>query len=446
MAPPLDLLIRGGLIVDGSGGKPFVGDVAVCGGRIAAVGTPAAGALAVRAQVEIDATDRLVTPGFVDIHTHYDGQAIWSERLSPSSSHGVTTAVMGNCGVGFAPCRAQHRQLLIRVMEGVEDIPEVVMAKGLPWDWETFPQYLEALETRRRDIDVAAYLPHSPLRIYVMGERGANREAAMPADLERMRALTREAMEAGALGVASSRLFIHRTKAGAQIPSFDAAQSELHAMAAGMADAKRGLLQLVLDAPFRPWDSEVAQLIEVVEASGRPATFTLATGNTGPRSWDAATALIAAANARGASISAQVLPRPIGLLMSHELSVHPFCLCPSYQSIAGLPSGRKFAELQKPGVRARLLAEQPGTGHPLAMIARDWAWIFPLAELRSAARHEHRRTGGSGAAKTRGVRLRLPARRFGQGNSVQHARQLLRGPPGCRPRTPRPPRDGARLG
>lgn len=259
-----ELVIRSGTIADGSGGDLIDGDIAIEDGRIAAIGS-----FAGSGAEEIDAKGRIVTPGFVDIHTHYDGQAIWSKRLSPSSSHGVTTVVLGNCGVGFAPCRPEDRDLLIKVMEGVEDIPGVVMAEGLDWRWETFPQYLDALEAGRRDIDVAAYLPHSPLRVYAMGKRGALREPANEDDLARMRALSSEAMRAGALGFATSRLNIHRTADGDQIPSFDAGLAELKAICAGMTDAGTGTLQIVLDA-FRSWDSEFDVMVEAVKACGRP--------------------------------------------------------------------------------------------------------------------------------------------------------------------------------
>lgn len=375
MSSSFDLIVRAGTIVDGRGGESFVGDVAIRGDKIVAVGKFDGTALE-----EIDAAGLTVTPGFVDIHTHYDGQAIWSERLSPSSSHGVTTVVTGNCGVGFAPCRAADHELLIRVMEGVEDIPGVVMAEGLPWDWETFPQYLDALEARPRDIDVGALLPHSALRVYVMGERGAARERATADDLQRMRTLAREAIDAGALGFASSRTFFHRTKSGEQIPSYDAADQEVRAIAGALKDAGKGVVQMVLDVPHASWATEMQHLLGVVESSGRPASFTLGTPNDGAADWLIAMDRIAAANARGAVIKAQVLPRPIGLIAGFDLSTHPFCLCPSYEAIAHLPLAARLARLRDPAFRATLVKESPIEGHPLAMLARNWDWMFPFAE------------------------------------------------------------------
>ncbi|WP_226016541.1 amidohydrolase family protein [Novosphingobium sp. FKTRR1] len=371
-----DFLIRGGRIVDGTGDEPFIGDVAVIADRIAYVGPAFAG----EASELIDATGLIVTPGFVDIHTHYDGQAIWSETLSPSSSHGVTTAILGNCGVGFAPCRPDDHDALIRVMEGVEDIPGVVMAQGLPWDWETFPDYLNALERRRRDIDVAALLPHSPLRVHVMGERGVAREAASADDLARMKAIAREAIDAGAIGFATSRLLIHRTKAGDQIPSYAADAAELKAIAEAMTEAGTGILQMVLDAPFASWQDEVAHLVAVAESCGRPATFTLATSNHGAATWEQALAVVDAANARGLHIAPQILPRPIGLISGWELSTHAFCLCPDYLAIADLPLSARLERLRDPAVRASLIAQRPEAGHPLAMMTRNWDWMFPFAD------------------------------------------------------------------
>ena len=368
-----DLVIRGGTVIDGSGGEPFVGDVAISDGMIAAIG-----AFTGSGTEEIDAAGRIVTPGFVDPHTHYDGQAVWSERLSPSSSHGVTSVVIGNCGVGFAPCRAADRAILIDVMEGVEDIPGVVMADGLPWNWETFPEFLDALDAGRRDIDLAAFLPHSPLRVYAMGSRGANREPANDDDLATMRGLAREAIEAGAIGFATSRLLIHKTASGEAIPSFEADTAELKAITAGMADAGSGLLQVVPNL-FRGLGPEYELVADVAESCGRPVTVTLGTSNEGSRNWIGALAVMDAAAERGVRITSQVLPRPIGMVEGLELSIHPFVLCPSYRQVSKLPLAEKLAALRNPGLRARLIAEEPDPGHPLAQLGRNWDWLFPFA-------------------------------------------------------------------
>jgi len=370
-----DLVVRNGTVVDGLGGEPYRGDVAVSGGVIVAVGT-----VDTPGTREIDATGLLVTPGFVDLHTHYDGQAIWSDRMSPSSSHGVTTALMGNCGVGFAPCRAEDHEVLVDVMAGVEDIPGVVMTDGLPWDWETFPQYLDALDSRHRDIDIAAYLPHSPLRVYVMGKRGADCEPATTEDLALMRKLAAEAIEVGALGVSSSRFAFHKTGSGAPIPSYDAAYAEIAAIVGGVADAGGGLLQFIPDIPAGGYERVLQQVFEAASDAHVPVTFTLTTGNSGDPIWPGAVNLIEKFNAAGAQITAQVFARPIGLVIGLELTANPFALYPSYQEIADLPLDQRVAQMRKPEVRARILADKPGEGHPFMYFAQAWEWMFPFTE------------------------------------------------------------------
>ncbi|OBJ03039.1 amidohydrolase [Mycobacterium alsense] len=378
-----DLIIRNGTIVDGLGGEPFVGDVAVRDGVIESVGPH--GALgSATARREIDATGLLVTPGFVDLHTHYDGQSIWSERLTPSSAHGVTTVVMGNCGVGFAPCRQEDHDVLVDVMAGVEDIPGVVMTDGLPWTWETFPEYLDALDAGKRDIDVAAYLPHSPLRVYVMGQRGADREPATAEDLAKMRALAKEAIEAGALGFASSRLTIHKTESGSPIPSYDAAREEIEQIARGVVDAGGGLLQFVPDIPSGGYQPVLQTVFDVAEEVGLPVTFTLVVANAGDPTWPDAITMVEKANSAAGGddvrVTAQLLPRPIGLIIGLQLSANPFVLYPSYREIAQLPLAERVAEMRKPEVRARILADKPGVGHPILYVAQMWDWIFPLGD------------------------------------------------------------------
>ena len=376
MPHAFDLVIRNGLVVDGSGAERFEADVAVTDGRIAAIG-----AVSGRGAEEIDAHGLLVTPGFVDIHTHYDGQAVWSERLSPSSSHGVTTVVGGNCGVGFAPCRPEHHDLLVSVMEGVEDIPEVVMTEGLTWEWETYPEYLNAIEKRPHDIDFASQIPHSAVRVYVMGQRGADREAATADDLNRMQAIVREAMQVGALGFATSRLIIHKTGQGDAIPTWEAAESELEAMAMALKDAGKGVLQAVFGAPGRTFEDEIDLLSRLTRMSGRPASFSMAQANDNPEAWRGVMRHLAEANRDGPPIRAQVYPRPIGVVLGFDLSVNPFSLCPSYQPLIKLPFAQRLAALRDPQVRARLLAEEPGDAIiPLARMGRRFNFIYPLGD------------------------------------------------------------------
>ncbi|PQM50563.1 N-acyl-D-amino-acid deacylase family protein [Mycolicibacter virginiensis] len=372
-----DVVVRNGTIVDGLGGQPYVGDVAIRDGVITEIGEVSGDSRHV-----IDATGLLVTPGFVDLHTHYDGQSIWSDRLNPSSAHGVTTALMGNCGVGFAPCRIGDHDVLVDLMAGVEDIPGVVMTDGLPWTWETFPQFMDAVDQRPRDIDVAAFLPHSPLRVYVMGQRGVDREPATPADLVQMRRLAQEAAEAGALGFSSSRLMTHRTKTGTQIPSYDASYAEILAISRGLADGGGGLIQFVPDLPEGTYQPVLQQVFDAATEAGLPVTFSLLIGNAGARLWRDAMDMVEKANGSGAAITAQIFPRPIGLMIGLDLSIHPFVLYPSYQKLARLPLAERVAEMRKPEVRHRILSDGPTIvpTNPLAYLAQSWEWTFPLGD------------------------------------------------------------------
>jgi N-acyl-D-aspartate/D-glutamate deacylase len=285
--------------------------------------------------------------------------------MAPSSNHGVTSVVMGNCGVGFAPCRPDQHDLLIELMEGVEDIPELVMAGGLPWNWETFPEYLDALAERRLDLDVAAQVPHSALRVYVMGVRGARREAPTAADLHQMRSLTTEAVRAGAFGVSTSRNMLHRTVAGDLAPSLHSDEEELLALAAGLRDADAGVFQIITDI-VADAHGEFALMRRLAEASKRPLSFSLLQMPTGdPRMWRDYLAGLEQANADGLPMRAQVFPRPVGMLYGLNLSFHPFVLHPSFQALAGLSLAEKVKALRDPLLRAKLLSEQPQHSNPI---------------------------------------------------------------------------------
>jgi N-acyl-D-aspartate/D-glutamate deacylase len=366
-----DLVIRGGTVVDGAGGPAREGDVGVKNGLIAAIGAiKGAGA------EEIDAKGKIVAPGFVDIHTHYDGQATWGERMQPSSWHGITTVVMGNCGVGFAPCRPDDHERLIKLMEGVEDIPFPVLDQGLPWNWESFPDYLDSLEARRFDVDIGAQLPHAALRVFVMGQRGADREPATAADIAAMAALARRAMEAGALGFSTSRTLNHRTSEGKPTPTLTAGEDELTGIAMGLKAANAGVLQFVSD--FADTDAEFGMLRRIVEASGRPLSFSLVQSPAQREQWRQLLAHLERATGDGLPMKAQVCGRPVGLVFGFELTLNPFSMHQSYREIAKLPLGERVQRLRDPDFRARLLEEDPKDS-PWNRRLGAWDRLIPLA-------------------------------------------------------------------
>lgn len=373
MEKAFDLVLRGGSVIDGTGKPAFVADVGVKAGRIAAVGR-----IAAAGAEEIDARGQLVTPGFVDVHTHYDGQATWGEQMQPSSWHGVTTVVMGNCGVGFAPCRPNDRERVMRLMEGVEDIPFPVLDEGLPWNWETYPDYLDSLAGRRFDLDIGGLLPHAPLRVYVMGERGANREPATPDDIAAMAAIARQAIRAGALGFSTSKTLNHRTKDGESTPTLGAAEDELTGIAMALAAEGRGVIEYIGDY-FDPAE-EFAMLRRLVERSGRPLSFGLAQISDRPGDYKILLQKLTEAAKAGLPMAAQAAPRAIGILFGLELTLNPFLQHPSYAEIRDLPHAERVARLRDPDFRARLLAEG-GSAERLRVIElQKWDRMFLLGD------------------------------------------------------------------
>jgi N-acyl-D-amino-acid deacylase len=375
-----DLIITGGTIVDGTGQPAFTGDVAVTNGRITGVGKDLGAA---RRTVKADGL--LVTPGWVDVHTHYDGQVVWDPLLAPSIWHGVTTVVMGNCGVGFAPVRPNRREYLITMMESVEDIPRQSLSAGINWQWETFPEYLDALATIPRAIDVGTQVPHAPLRLYVMGERGASNEPATAEDIDRMAAITRAAIEAGALGFSTSRTMVHATPEGVPIPGTFASEDELLGIARGVAQAGKGLMEVVTDAVITSRPELVAKELgwmRRVAASGCPVTFLLAQTTPRPQVWRELLEFCATATRDGAPITPQVFARPVTILFSFQ-GEHPFQYMPSYAPLKDLPHAEKMQALRNPEIRRRLLAEEDPSTAGISIVykqASTWKMTFPMGQ------------------------------------------------------------------
>jgi N-acyl-D-aspartate/D-glutamate deacylase len=382
----LDVVIKGGLVVDGTGAAPFGADVGVLDGQITEVGT-----IGDRAQVVIDADGALVTPGWVDVHTHYDGQATWDEVLEPSASNGVTTLVMGNCGVGFAPVRPGDFDTLIDLMEGVEDIPGSALSVGMPWgEWETFGEYLDVLASRRYALDIAAQVPHGAVRYYVMGERGAANEDATEDDLAAMATIVEEALQAGAVGFSTSRTIGHRAKSGRPVPGTFAPAEELLAIARAFRTGGRGVFEAIVAGtigslerlggePTKPID-ELPLLEAVSRESGRPVTFTVAQLFEDPDHWRLVLDEASRANREGANLRPQIIPRSVTIMTSLD-SYHLFMGRPTYCKLARLPLAERVIELRRPEVREAILSEKSGAGAPRdfsALIVELFAIALPL--------------------------------------------------------------------
>jgi N-acyl-D-aspartate/D-glutamate deacylase len=347
-----DIVIRGGIIIDGTGKSAFAGDVAITDGRIAAVGGKQG-----PARRDIDADGLLVTPGWVDAHTHYDGQAMWDPLLTPSCWHGVTTVVFGNCGVGFAPVKKHHRQALMDLMEGVEEIPNPVLAAGLTWEWESFPDYMDALERRERAIDICAQAAHLPMRVYVMGDRAIRREPATPDDIAEMRRLTVEALRSGAFGFTTSRTDSHKTPDGDHVPSRDADDHELLGIGAALGITGTGAFGMNSD--FDDEEYELRWMRKLAKETGRPVWFLLTDRYSDPERWRRLLKATHEARAEGLPLMAQMAGRPIGVMMGIGTALNPFTVRPSYKELESLPIAEQRRRLRDPQVRARILADTP---------------------------------------------------------------------------------------
>ncbi|MCC6918111.1 MAG: amidohydrolase family protein [Alphaproteobacteria bacterium] len=378
-----DLLIKNGDVVDGTGAPRMRADVAVQGGRIVEVGKVSGAA-----KRTIDADGAIVTPGFVDIHTHYDGQVSWDSVLAPSSINGVTSTAMGNCGVGFAPARVDKHDFLIRLLEGVEDIPGTALHEGLTWDWESFPDYLDALGRRQYTIDIGAHMPHAPLRSYVMGDRGADHTAVPTAqEIERMQKLTLEALHAGAIGFSTTRTTFHRSRDGQNVGTLTASLAELHGITAALRIAGKGVVQMISDAYLTNDDafanSELKLIRSIAENTGRKLSFTVQQNDDAPDRWRHIFKEIDAMRASGLDVSAQVAPRPVGALLSFSSTTNPFIVTSTYRRIAnGDNIEARLAALRDPAIKAQILAEHEHvnmTGNAGAL-TKGYARMFRLTD------------------------------------------------------------------
>jgi N-acyl-D-amino-acid deacylase len=375
-----DLVIRGGTVVDGTGGPSRTADVAVDDGIITEVGDLESAAAA----RTIDADGLLVTPGVVDVHTHYDGQATWDPLLTPSSWHGVTTVVMGNCGVGFAPVRPGSQEWLVQLMEGVEDIPGTALTEGISWGWESFPEYLTALEGMHRVVDVGTQVPHGAVRAYVMGERGSRNEPATAEDIAAMAALVKDGIAAGALGFSTSRTIVHRAVDGEPVPGTFAAEDEIFGIGQALKSLGAGVFELApagamgedLAAPER----EVALMRRLSAAIGRPISFALLQVDAAPDQWRDILRLAAEANDEGADLRPQVAGRALNVLLGFQ-TFHPFSKRPTYMAIADLPLAERIQHLRKDEVRRAILSERIADDPLMAMIGgQSTSHMFPLGE------------------------------------------------------------------
>jgi len=371
-----DLVIRGGTLVDGTGAAARKCDVAIDGDRIAAVGTEVG-----PGRREIDATGLMVAPGWVDIHTHYDGQVTWDPHLTPSGWNGVTTVVMGNCGVGFAPVRPGKQQFLIQLMEGVEDIPGTALSEGMSWEWETFPEYLDALDTKPLAIDVGTQVPHGAIRAYVMGERGARNEKATATDVEQMAELVREGLRAGALGFSTSRTILHRAKDGELVPGTTADRAEVVGIGRAMGEVGHGVFEVASD--LAPEEEELDWMRAITQETGLPVSFACLQNDLYPDQWKRLLAACEEDARQGGRLTPQVAQRPAGLLLSLESTAHPFLFHPGYQKIAALPIAERVEKMRDPAVRAEILDHAPDLSAlpgPVGLVVNGWGRMFPLGD------------------------------------------------------------------